>query len=147
MNVLSTMSARLYEEAVIALRSETAFYASAALATFLVYKVVAELCGKAPTTRLVGPPSPSLIYGVAKDTTESDDPGSIYEEWVKEYGVAFEVPFALGQRMIMLFDPKALQHYYTRETWTYIALPAARLNLQRTVMDSKFVSCPISYLE
>ena len=147
MNVLSAMSVRLYEEAVIALRPGTAFYASAALATFLVYKMVAKLRGKVSTTRLVGPSSPSLIYGVAKDTMESDDPGSIYEEWVKEYGVAFEVPFALGQRMIMLFDPKALQHYFTRESWTYIALPVIRLTLQRTVNSPKFVSWPIAYLE
>ena len=147
MNVLSTMSARLYEEAVIVLRSETALYASAALATFLVYKIIAKLRGKVSTTRLVGPPNPSLIYGVAKSTMESDDPGSIYEEWVKEYGVAFEVPFALGQKVIMLFDPKALQHYYVRETWTYTALPAARLSFQRTVNSFKFASSSVSYLK
>ena len=67
------MSARLYEEAVIALRSDTTFYASAALATFPVYKMDAKLRGKVSTTRPVGPPSPSLIHGITKDPMESDD--------------------------------------------------------------------------
>ncbi|KIM70716.1 hypothetical protein SCLCIDRAFT_18765 [Scleroderma citrinum Foug A] len=80
-----------------------------------------------------GPLSPSFLYGVARDTLESSDSGFIYEEWVKKYGVAFEVPAALGRKTIMLFDPKALQHYYMRETWTYISLPTRRTFLQRTV--------------
>ncbi|KAI6026684.1 hypothetical protein BKA83DRAFT_4004666, partial [Pisolithus microcarpus] len=37
----------------------------------------------------------------------------------------------LGQRAIMLFDPKALQHCYARETWTYIALPSVRATLRQ----------------
>ncbi|KAI6015903.1 cytochrome P450 [Pisolithus microcarpus] len=31
----------------------------------------------------------------------------------------------------MLFDPKALQHCYARETWTYIALPSVRATLRQ----------------
>lgn len=135
----------LEEALALAFRSETALYASAALATFLVYKTVAKFHGKVSTTRLVGPPSTSLIYGVAKDTMESQDASSIYEEWVKKYGVAFEVPSALGQKKIMLFDSKALQHYYSRDAWTYIGRPATRLTLRRTVKSSKFVSPPVSY--
>jgi len=133
MNVLSTMSARVYEEALVALRSKTALYVSTALATVLLFKVVNASRRKVSTTRLSGPSSPSFLYGVARDTLESSDPGSIYEEWVKEYGVAFEVPAALGRKTIMLFDPKALQHYYVRETWTYIAPPSTRIAMHRTV--------------
>ena len=133
MNVLSTMSARAYEEALIALRSKIALYGSTLLATFLVFKIVTTPRRKFSTTRLLGPPSPSFLYGIARDTMESSDPASIYDEWVKEYGVAFEVPAALGQKTIMLFDPRALQHYYKRETWTYIPLPSERIVLQRSV--------------
>jgi len=133
MNVLSTMPARAYEEALIALRSKVALYASISLATFLVFKIVTTPRRKFSTTRLLGPPSPSFLYGVARDTTESSDSGSIYEAWMKEYGVAFEVPAALGRKTIMLCDPKALQHYYMRETWTYIPLPWERIIVQRTV--------------
>ena len=132
MNVLSTMSG-FYQEVLVVVRSNTALYVSAALATVLLFKVVNVSRRKVSTTRLLGPPSPSFLYGVAKDTLESSDPGSIYEEWMKEYGVAFEVPAALGRKTIMLFDPKALQYYYVRETWTYTALPSARAAMQRTV--------------
>ena len=55
----------------------------------------AKLHGKVSTTRPMGPPNPGLIYGIAKDPMESDNLGSIYEEWVKEYSVVFEVPSAL----------------------------------------------------
>ncbi|KAL4079902.1 cytochrome P450 [Scleroderma yunnanense] len=138
MNVLSTiLPARVYDEALVAFRSKNALYVSVALAAVLVFKIARNASRrKISTTRLPGPPSPSFIYGVAKDTMESSDPGSIYEEWMKEYGVAFEVPAALGRRTIMLFDPKALQHYYARETWTYISLPSARAAMHRTTGKS-----------
>ncbi|KIM65584.1 hypothetical protein SCLCIDRAFT_439847 [Scleroderma citrinum Foug A] len=135
MNVLSTMLG-FYQEALAVVRSNTALYVSAALATVLLFKLVNISRRKVSTTRLLGPPSPSFLYGVAKDTMESSDPGSIYEEWMDEYGVAFEVPAALGRKTIMLLDPKALQHYYVRETWTYTALPSARAALHRTTGKS-----------
>ena len=127
------MSARAYQEALIALRSKIALYGSTLLATFLVFKIVTTPRRKFSTTRLLGPPSPSFLYGVARDTAGSSDSGSIYEEWVEEYGVAFEVPAALGQKTIMLFDPKALQHYFMRDTWTYITLPSQRVIVNRSV--------------
>ena len=133
MNVLSTMSARAYEEALIALCSKIALYGSTLLATLLVFKIVSTPRRKFSTTRLLGPPSPSFLYGIARDTMESSDPASIYDEWVKEYGVAFEVPAALGQKTIMLFDPKALQHHFTRDTWAYIAHPSRRIALHQSV--------------
>ncbi|KIM51238.1 hypothetical protein SCLCIDRAFT_1224714 [Scleroderma citrinum Foug A] len=130
------MSARAYEEALIALRSKIALYGSTLLATFLVFKIVTTPRRKFSTTRLLGPPSPSFLYGVARDTAGSSDSGSIYEEWVEEYGVAFEVPAALGQKTIMLFDPKALQHYFMRDTWTYITLPSQRVVVNRSTGKS-----------
>lgn len=137
MNILLAMTARVYGDVLpVALRSKTALYVSTSLAVFLVFKIVSESRRKVSTTRLRGPPSPSFIYGVVKDTMESLDPGSIFEEWAKEYGVAFEIPAALGQKRIMLFDPKALQHFYVRDTWTYISLPSSRLILQRYVNDT-----------
>ncbi|KAG6330483.1 hypothetical protein ID866_8607 [Astraeus odoratus] len=85
------------------------------------------------TTRLRGPPRSSFIYGTAKDTEESSDTGYMYEAWIKDYGAVFEVPVALGRSTIMLFDPKALQHYCARETWTYIALPSSRTAFKRNM--------------
>lgn len=78
------------------------------------------------TPRLKGPPSPSFMYGVGKILLEVDDPGSIYEAWAREYGAAYEVPSTLGGRRIILYDPKAITHFYAKETWTYIRTPFSK---------------------
>ncbi|KAI6012644.1 cytochrome P450 [Pisolithus orientalis] len=83
------------------------------------------------TTKLRGPPRADLIYGASKRIFEAPDAGAIYEAWAKEYGVAFEVPTTLGGTKIMLTDPRALAHYYARETWTYVLTESARFFLQR----------------
>ncbi|KIO07015.1 hypothetical protein M404DRAFT_24140, partial [Pisolithus tinctorius Marx 270] len=83
------------------------------------------------TTKLRGPPRTDLIYGASKRIFESPDAGAIYEVWAKEYGVVFEVPTTLGGAKIMLTDPRALAHYYARETWTYVQTESARFFLQR----------------
>ena len=49
------MSTRVYEEALVVLRSNTVLYASAALATVLLFKVVNISRRKVSTTRLLGP--------------------------------------------------------------------------------------------
>ncbi|KAI6012645.1 cytochrome P450 [Pisolithus orientalis] len=83
------------------------------------------------TTKLRGPPRADLIYGSSKRIFESPDAGAIYEAWAKEYGVAFGVPTTLGGTKIMLTDPRALAHYYARETSTYVQTESARFFLQR----------------
>ncbi|KAF9237034.1 cytochrome P450 [Melanogaster broomeanus] len=70
------------------------------------------------TTRLRGPPSPSVVFGFAKDLLESPDAGAMYEAWGEEYGVVYQVPTVLGQSRIILADPRAIAHFYARETWT-----------------------------
>ncbi|KIK27618.1 hypothetical protein PISMIDRAFT_92400, partial [Pisolithus microcarpus 441] len=82
------------------------------------------------TTKLRGPPRTDLVYGAAKQILESLDAGAIYEAWAKEYGVVYEVPTTLGGKKIMLTDPKALTHFYARETWTYVHTESARFFLQ-----------------
>ncbi|KAI6120970.1 cytochrome P450 [Pisolithus croceorrhizus] len=75
---------------------------------------------KVKTTRLQGPSRKSLIFGWSMDLLHAEDAGSMYEEWAREYGVVYEVPTTLGGRKIMLCDPKALAHFYSKETWTYV---------------------------
>ncbi|KAI6131615.1 cytochrome P450 [Pisolithus croceorrhizus] len=82
------------------------------------------------TTKLRGPPRTDLVFGAAKQIFESSDAGAIYEAWAKEYGVVYEVPTTLGGKKIMLTDPKALTHYYARETRTYVQTEFARFFLQ-----------------
>ncbi|KAF9233342.1 cytochrome P450 [Melanogaster broomeanus] len=83
------------------------------------------------TTRLRGPPSRSLLYGVGKDILESPDAGAMYEAWAEEYGVVYTVPSTLGQSKIVLTDPRALAHFYARETWTYVVTPVGKKFLER----------------
>ncbi|KAI6026700.1 cytochrome P450 [Pisolithus microcarpus] len=129
---LSTVATHALEKIVVAFPVADPFNISAVIAAtsivLIAFRVVRH---SSKGTRLRGPSNPSFLYGVAKDIIKASDPGEIYETWVKEYGVAYEVPVALGQRAIMLFDPKALQHCYARETWTYIALPSVRATLRQ----------------
>ncbi|KAG2367857.1 cytochrome P450 [Suillus spraguei] len=88
----------------------------------------AALRWRLKTTQLRGPPRTSFIYGVSYDLALSQDSGIIYERWATEYGVAYMIPSVLGQSKIVLCDPRAIAHFYARETWTYVQMPlTARL--------------------
>lgn len=132
MAVLPTVATHVLQKIVIVFPSVDPLDIFVVVAVILVALIAVRVAyHPSKGTRLRGPSSPSLLYGIAKEIIEAPDPGTIYEAWVKEYGIAYEVPVALGQRTIMLFDPKALQHCYARETWTYIALPSVRASLKR----------------
>ncbi|KAI6100367.1 cytochrome P450 [Pisolithus sp. B1] len=127
----STVATGALEKIMVAFRVADPFDIFAIIAATSIVLIAFRAVRHRPRgTRLRGPSNPSFLYGVAKDIINASDSGEIYETWVKEYGVAYEVPVALGQRAIMLFDPKALQHCYARETWTYIALPSVRASLK-----------------
>ncbi|KAI6021735.1 hypothetical protein PISMIDRAFT_674045 [Pisolithus microcarpus 441] len=113
-------------------RSVTPLDVAAAIATLLALRSALKAARRtSKTTRLRGPPRTDLIFGTAKQTFESPDAGAIHEAWAKEYGVAYEVPTTLGGKKIMLADPRALAHYYARESWTYVQTESARFFLQR----------------
>ena len=78
------------------------------------------------TTQLRGPPSESFLYGVGKRILEDEDSGAVYEAWAKEYGPAYEVPSTLGTKRIVLCDPKAIAHFYSKDTWTYVQTPSVK---------------------
>ncbi|KAG6332359.1 hypothetical protein ID866_6731 [Astraeus odoratus] len=112
----------------------TAWHVVYAVITIVAFRIsVSAARRRFKTTDLRGPPRTSFIYGIAKDAAKSADAGSMYEAWIKDYGAVFEVPVALGRTAIMLCDPKALQHYCARETWTYIALPSTRTSFRRNM--------------
>ena len=71
------------------------------------------------TTKLRGPTGSSWLYGVTRDIHDGDS-GALHESWSEQYGNAFQVPIALGSRRIVLFDPKAIAHFYSKETFGYI---------------------------
>ncbi|KAG1842982.1 cytochrome P450 [Suillus subalutaceus] len=85
------------------------------------------------TTQLRGPPRTSFIYGVSHDLASSEDSGGMYERWATEYGVAYMIPSVLGQTRIVLCDPRAIAHFYARETWTYVQTPLSLAFLETSI--------------
>ncbi|KAI6030986.1 cytochrome P450 [Pisolithus marmoratus] len=119
MNV-PTVCVRAYDIFQEAIRSATLVNVAAGIA--ILWALRMSFCvawNTLKTTRLRGPPRTSLIFGYSMDLLRAKDAGSVYEEWAREYGVAYEVPTTLGGNKIMLCDPKALAHFYSKETWTY----------------------------
>lgn len=44
----------------------------------------------------------------------------LYEAWEVEYGSVFTIPWTPGQDRIVLADPKAVAHFFARDTLTYV---------------------------
>ncbi|KAF8119553.1 cytochrome P450 [Boletus edulis] len=84
---------------------------------------------KLRTTQLRGPPSESFLYGVGKRILDAEDSGAIYEAWAQEYGPVYAVPSTLGSERIILCDPKAIAHFYAKETWSYIQTPLTKKSI------------------
>ncbi|OAX33594.1 cytochrome P450 [Rhizopogon vinicolor AM-OR11-026] len=107
-------------------RSVNAFDAACILAAlWALVRVLRVARWRMKTTRLRGPPSTSIIYGVSRDIIVSTNTNAMYERWAEEYGVAYVIPTVLGSSAIVLCDPKAIAHFYARETWTYVLTPFA----------------------
>ena len=88
------------------------------------------------TTQLRGPPSESFLYGVGKRVLDAQNLGAIYETWAQEYGPVYAIPWTLGNKKIVLNDPKAIAHFYAKDTWTYIQSPVSRRGLANSVCAS-----------
>lgn len=78
-------------------------------------------------TQLTGPPSSSLLFGVTKRVSDMhetgkfcEDAGGLYNEWAEQYGPVYRIPAAFGFKKVVLCDPKAIQHFYSRETVGYL---------------------------
>ncbi|KAG1849950.1 cytochrome P450 [Suillus subalutaceus] len=93
------------------------------VALWALVKVLRALRWRLKTTQLRGPPRTSFMYGVLRDLVVSQDSGAMYERWATEYGVAYVIPSVLTQTTTVLCDPKAIAHFYARETWTYVHTP------------------------
>lgn len=89
------------------------------LALWTLLKLSQAVRKRVKTTKLNGPPSSSLLFGVTRDIVKGDQ-GVLYEQWATEYGPVFQIPTMLGGRRTILVDPKAVAHFYSRETFTYV---------------------------
>ncbi|KAG1851972.1 cytochrome P450 [Suillus subluteus] len=102
-------------------------------------KVSRALRWRLKTTQLRGPPRTSFIYGVLPNLIASQGTGGMYEHWATEHGVAYMIPSILGQAIVVLCDPRAIAHFYARETWTYVQTPFS-LALLEALIDRGLLS-------
>lgn len=129
-----SMKAEFLDKVLASLRLNPVFDAVGACAlvwVFLAWMRVSRQ--RLRTTKLRGPPSESFLYGIGSRIFDSKNPGDIYEAWAREYGPVFEVPSTLGSRRVVLCDPKAIAHFYAKETWTYIQTPTSKKLLENSV--------------
>ncbi|KIJ59409.1 hypothetical protein HYDPIDRAFT_140642 [Hydnomerulius pinastri MD-312] len=116
---------KLQLEKLIALTRPVHFVdgACALAALYALVKAIHIARRRLKTTSLRGPASPSFVFGVGKKLVPATEAAVQYEAWAEEYGAVYEIPSTLGQRRIVLCDPRAIAHFYARETWTYVLTP------------------------
>lgn len=61
----------------------------------------------------------------------------MFGAWAEEYGAAHEVLTSFGGKKIILRDPRALAHFYARESWTYVHTESTRVFLERGVCPTQ----------
>ncbi|KAK0205791.1 cytochrome P450 [Desarmillaria ectypa] len=98
------------------------------ITVFLIYRVSTNR--KSMTTKLRGPPSRNWLFGLASVIHNSDDVDLLYEQWSAEYGSLYSVSGFLGQQTLVLCDPKAVAHFYSRETVGYVKTPITRMFIE-----------------
>ncbi|KAI6012725.1 cytochrome P450 [Pisolithus orientalis] len=122
----TSVFARIYAKLQKVIRSANAMNVATGIAILWALYISFRIArNKLKTTRLRGPPRKNLIFGWAKDLLYTEDAASMYKVWAGEYGVVYEVPTTLGGSKIMLCDPRALAHFYSKESWTYIPIDFA----------------------
>ncbi|KAJ6459949.1 cytochrome P450 [Mycena sanguinolenta] len=102
--------------------------------------VVAELARRLTTrktithaTKLDGPPSDSYIFGVSRRMAQSSDVSLLFQEWTSQFGTVFRIPTAFGGHRTILYDPKAVNHFYSSERSVYV-----KSQLGRAIISSLF---------
>ncbi|EIW78658.1 cytochrome P450 [Coniophora puteana RWD-64-598 SS2] len=126
MTILALISNRLASAGPI----DVAF---ASLAVWLLLKTVTSARRHITTTKLRGPAGKSWMYGVGRVIEESQDSGSLFEQWEKEYGHVYTIPHALGSSHVILCDPKAATHMWARDTMIYDHPPVTKIALKNAI--------------
>ncbi|KAF8318879.1 cytochrome P450 [Amanita rubescens] len=108
------------------------------LVTFKLVRSIVKRSG-ARLPQLKGPPSTSFFFGRLLEISNSSDRAGLYSRWESEYGPVFQVPVELGRRRVMLCDPKAIEHFFSKDTFTYFRTPSFRVFLEEFVSMYAFV--------
>ncbi|KAF7976119.1 hypothetical protein HWV62_7559 [Athelia sp. TMB] len=85
-------------------------------------------------TPLNGPASLSWFFGVSKVINEAGGDSSLmFEKWAGEYGSVYRIPTLLGGTQLVLCDPKAIAHYYSKETYGYVLTGFSRMLVETMI--------------
>ncbi|SJL01026.1 uncharacterized protein ARMOST_04342 [Armillaria ostoyae] len=95
----------------------------------LIYKISTNRKSSI-TTKLRGPPRQCLLFGLIRVLRNAEDPGLLYEQWASEYGSVYSFPAFLGEQRLVLYDPKAVAHFYGKEGFGYIKTPISRMFIE-----------------
>ncbi|KAF9802484.1 hypothetical protein IEO21_09893 [Rhodonia placenta] len=91
----------------------------ALIGLWVVYAIAQHMRRRAHCTPLASPPNPSFLFGIGRSLFKHPDPAVVYEQWAEKYGSVFRIPATLGYSRVVLCDPKAIQHFYSHETFLY----------------------------
>ncbi|KAG1884427.1 hypothetical protein F4604DRAFT_1519513, partial [Suillus subluteus] len=72
-------------------------------------------------------------FGFAKILLDSTATTELYECWAREYGPVYKVPDIFGQSKVILWDPKAISHFFARDTWLYNQFLFNKIALQTAI--------------
>jgi hypothetical protein len=76
---------------------------------------------------------PLQLRGLKKRLAEVMDSGATYERWAQEYGAVYSLNGILGRGRIMITDPKAAAHFFSRETFGYVQSNFSKIALGNLV--------------
>ena len=96
------------------------------------------------TTKLNGPPSKSFLFGASRDLHDAPDIGTVYNDWEKSYGSTYEIADTLGLKMLVLGDPKAIAHVFTKDTVIYHQLEFFKA-LTRQLVSQMYLSTGFAF--
>lgn len=99
----------------------------------LIFITVIYRSRRPKTTPLNGPRNTSFIFGFYRYIQEQDNPGLVYETWAEEYGPAYLVSGPFGSKRVVICDPKANAHFYSRETYGYVQTKLSRVFIENLV--------------
>ncbi|KAK7031130.1 hypothetical protein VNI00_013738 [Paramarasmius palmivorus] len=68
---------------------------------------------------LRGPPNTSLLLGNEYDILQQIDVGGVFLQWMEEYGSAYRAKTVLNEDMLIITDPKALQHMFHKSSYHF----------------------------
>ena len=97
---------------------------------WLLFSVLKKHFARSKTTQLNGPDNPSILFGLYRRINESQDPSALYEEWALKYGPAFRIPGGFGSSRIVICDPRANAHFYSKETFGYVQNKISRIFIE-----------------